>query len=329
MYINANRNSQPNKNTYNLELNVLCTMDMDALEITKTNSIRKYEENAYLLGNIFSIEEQKNNNNNDNNNNNNNINNNNNNNDNNNDNNNNNKNNENNNNNNNIKDNNNIDNNKDNNNDNNKDNNNNDSNNINNNNTNSDNNDIDIDINKSPNTNDNKMDLDIDLDFAENDLLSSSEYSINTSSSIQNTLKKEILNLFDYKIDGDEDMDVEEHLQRLIRKCNNEKNNINEEILNEINNLYSEYKKEENLLNKKKKEFNEHNKQYENIITNLRGIKNQIDEKIIEDLTNQADNINVLPNTYKESRYYEIKEVDKIDKEYPFNENSKIILCPL
>jgi len=61
----------------------------------------------------------------------------------------------------------------------------------------------------------------------------------------------------------------------------------------------------------------------------LRGIKNQIDEKIIEDLTNQADNINVLPNTYKESRYYEIKEVDKIDKEYPFNENSKIILCPL
>ena len=36
-------------------------MDIDALEITKINSIRKYEENAYLLRNIFSIEENKNN----------------------------------------------------------------------------------------------------------------------------------------------------------------------------------------------------------------------------------------------------------------------------
>jgi CRISPR/Cas system-associated protein endoribonuclease Cas2 len=39
-------------------------MDIDALEITKINFIRKYEENAYLLGNIFSKEKKKNNNNN-------------------------------------------------------------------------------------------------------------------------------------------------------------------------------------------------------------------------------------------------------------------------
>ena len=34
-------------------------MDIDALEITKINSIRKYEENAYLLVNIFSINKRK------------------------------------------------------------------------------------------------------------------------------------------------------------------------------------------------------------------------------------------------------------------------------
>ena len=254
---NSNRNSQINRNSYNLELNVLCTMDMDALEITKTNSIRKYEENAYLLGNIFSIIEENNNNENNNNNNENN----------------------------------------------------------NNENNNNENNDIDIDINKEE-----KMDLDE----------KNEEDSIKTESSNENNLRKEIINLFDNnKIDGDEDMDPEEQLQRLIRKCNNEKNETNEEILKEINKLYSEYKEEENLLNKKKKEFNDHNKQYENIITNLRGIKNQIDSKIIEDLSNQADAINILPNTFKEIKYYEIKDIDKINKDYPFDENDNIILCPL
>ena len=34
-------------------------MDIDALEITKINSIRKYEENGYLLGNVFSMSERK------------------------------------------------------------------------------------------------------------------------------------------------------------------------------------------------------------------------------------------------------------------------------
>ena len=283
MYNNTNRNSQINRNAYNLELNVLCTMDMDALEITKTNSIRKYEENAYLLGNIFSIIEENKNDNNSNNNENNN------------------------------KDKNNIENN----------NNNNKNNNNDNNHNNIENNDIDIDINKSPQD---KMDIDLD----ENEKKSIEENSIKTESSNQNDLKKEIINLFDNnKIDGDEDMDPEEQLQRLIRKCNNEKNETNEEILKEINKLYSEYKEEENLLNKKKKEFNDHNKQYENIITNLRGIKNQIDSKIIEDLSNQADAINILPNTFKEIKYYEIKDIDKINKDYPFYENDNIILCPL
>ena len=34
-------------------------MDMDALEITKTNAIKKYEENIYLLGNIFDLSDNR------------------------------------------------------------------------------------------------------------------------------------------------------------------------------------------------------------------------------------------------------------------------------
>ena len=37
-------------------------MDMDSMEITKTKAIKKYEENSYLLGRIFSLEEETSNN---------------------------------------------------------------------------------------------------------------------------------------------------------------------------------------------------------------------------------------------------------------------------
>ena len=33
---------------------------MDSMEITKTKAIKKYEENSYLLGRIFEIEEKQN-----------------------------------------------------------------------------------------------------------------------------------------------------------------------------------------------------------------------------------------------------------------------------
>ena len=42
------------KNPIDAQLFVNCTFDMDYLEITKNESLRKYEENVYLLGTIFS-----------------------------------------------------------------------------------------------------------------------------------------------------------------------------------------------------------------------------------------------------------------------------------
>ena len=52
-------NSQ-NKNSIDAQLFVNCTFDMDYLEITKNESLRKYEENVYLLGTIFSNKINKN-----------------------------------------------------------------------------------------------------------------------------------------------------------------------------------------------------------------------------------------------------------------------------
>ena len=42
-------------------LQINCSMDMDSMEITKTKAIKKYEENSYLLGRIFSLEEESSN----------------------------------------------------------------------------------------------------------------------------------------------------------------------------------------------------------------------------------------------------------------------------
>jgi hypothetical protein len=47
------------KNPIDAQLFVNCTFDMDYLEITKNESLRKYEENVYLLGTIFSTCEKE------------------------------------------------------------------------------------------------------------------------------------------------------------------------------------------------------------------------------------------------------------------------------
>jgi len=48
-----------NQKNFNPHLQINCSMDMDALEITKTYAIKKYEENIYLLGNIFDLSDNR------------------------------------------------------------------------------------------------------------------------------------------------------------------------------------------------------------------------------------------------------------------------------
>ena len=40
---------------FNYQYQMTCSMDMDSFEITKAESIKKYEENVYLLGTIFNM----------------------------------------------------------------------------------------------------------------------------------------------------------------------------------------------------------------------------------------------------------------------------------
>lgn len=51
-------NHQVSKTAFNPQLQINCSTDMNSYEITKMESIRKYEENLYLLGNIFSLEDK-------------------------------------------------------------------------------------------------------------------------------------------------------------------------------------------------------------------------------------------------------------------------------
>lgn len=53
MYQSYQQPQTANKSTIDSQLFVNCTFDMDYLEITKNESLRKYEENVYLLGSIF------------------------------------------------------------------------------------------------------------------------------------------------------------------------------------------------------------------------------------------------------------------------------------
>ncbi len=51
---------KPYNNKGDVYLQINCSMDMDSFEITKTKALKKYEENSYLLGRIFEIEENEN-----------------------------------------------------------------------------------------------------------------------------------------------------------------------------------------------------------------------------------------------------------------------------
>ena len=54
---NFNAGMSTGKAPLDPQLFINCTLDMDYLEVTKSEAIRKYEENVYLLGTIFSNRE--------------------------------------------------------------------------------------------------------------------------------------------------------------------------------------------------------------------------------------------------------------------------------
>jgi hypothetical protein len=59
MNTSSNLSSNIGKNMIDSSLHVNCTFDMDYLEVTKNESLKKYEENVYLLGTIFNSKTEK------------------------------------------------------------------------------------------------------------------------------------------------------------------------------------------------------------------------------------------------------------------------------
>ena len=198
------KSSYSNKGDPYLQIN--CSMDMDSMEITKTKAIKKYEENSYLLGRIFSLEEES----------------------------------------------------------------------------------LSNDTNKSSNQN---------------------KYEGN-----------DITSFFEEKID-EGDYDTEEKIDSAIREFSKiyEENNWEDKtLLNKLNEVYNNYKKEEDYLEKERADFEKSAKKYEELISSFKNLKSNIELKDIIDLVKQCEKEGFLQEKTK-------KEFEKFVEDFNKNKNKENI----
>jgi len=244
-----------------LEIN--CSMDMDSMEITKTKAIKKYEENSYLLGRIFEIDENLNKN------------------------------------------------------------------------------------KKSPKSE----------HFSSNKIKKEEKKSNQNKKSelfSNNKINEglDISEFFEEKME-DGDYDTEEKIDSAIREFSKiyEDNKWEDKtLLNKLNEVYSNYKKEEDYLDMERTEFERSAKKYENLISSFKNLKSNIELKDVIDLVNQCENEGFLLEKTKRDfeKFVEDYNNDKInleqdgdnmivedikisanEQELPFNHEEKIITFPL
>ena len=235
-----NKTYQNQKANFNPQLQINCSMDMDALEITKTYAIKKYEENIYLLGNIFDLNDTRK-----------------------------------------IE---------------------NDSENL--------LEKIFQNYNKESTANNNKRNINISEENEE-------EESLN-----------EVIDFFDKnKEDDNEDMDQEEKMDRLLRDIihKDEKNNgINQKLIEELNSAYKSYKETKDLLIKKENKFKEHNKEYEALISKMKGCKSVDNEHLFNDIIEKAKKLGIITETFKQLESYE-KNKNNLNADIPFTTSDAVI----
>ena len=244
-----------------LEIN--CSMDMDSMEITKTKAIKKYEENSYLLGRIFEIEENLNK------------------------------------------------------------------------------------TKKSPKTEH------FSANKSEKEEKKSNQNKKNELfSNNKNNEGLDISEFFEEKME-DGDYDTEEKIDSAIREFSKiyEDNKWEDKtLLNKLNEVYSNYKKEEDYLEKERTEFERSAKKYENLISSFKNLKSNIELKDVIDLVQQCENEGFLLEKTKKDfeKFVEDYNNDKInleqdgdnmivedvkisanEQELPFNHEEKIITFPL
>ena len=243
-----------------LEIN--CSMDMDSMEITKTKAIKKYEENSYLLGRIFEIEE-------------------------------------------NIKP------------------------------------SKKIQKIESILPNKNRKDEKRINQSKKNELFNN-----------KNNEGLDITEFFEEKME-DGDFDTEEKIDSAIREFSTiyEDNKWEDKtLLNKLNEVYNNYKKEEDYLEKERTEFERSAKKYENLISSFKNLKSNIELKDVIDLVKQCENEGFLlektkkdfekfVDDYNNNKINLEKEEDNMiiedvqispnEEELPFNHEEKIITFPL
>ena len=221
-------------NKGNPYLQINCFMDMDSMEITKTKAIKKYEENNYLLGRIFEIEEKNNN-------------------------------------------------------------------------------------QKSPKN---------AAQATNNQYSNIKEKSTgiynnkNKKNNLYNNNNKlneglDVTEFFEEKME-EGDYDTEEKIDSAIREFSKiyEENKWEDKtLLNKLNEIYSNYKKEEDYLEKERIEFEIASKKYENLISSFKNLKSNIEIKDIVDLVKQCENEGFLLEKTK-------KDFDKFVNEYNNNPNN-------
>ena len=229
-------------------LQINCYMDMDSMEITKTKAIKKYEENSYLLGRIFELEnelEKKNS------------------------------------------------------------------------------NSKEIDAKKKTDNNNNKIFDGLD-----------------------------IASFFEEKMD-EGDYDTEEKIDSAIREFSKiyEENKWEDKtLLNKLNEVYNNYKKEEDYLEKERADFEKSMKKYEELISSFKNLKSNIELKDVIELVKQCEKEGFLQDKTKKEfdKFVEDYNKNKIkdevydndmivenitissnEEELPFSQDEKIISYPL
>ena len=129
----------------------------------------------------------------------------------------------------------------------------------------------------------------------------------------------DIASFFEEKID-EGDYDTEEKIDSAIREFSKiyEKNKWEDKtLLNKLNEVYNNYKREEDYLEKERADFEKSSKKYEELISSFKNLKSNIELKDIVDLVKQCENEGFLLEKTK-------KDFDKFVEEYNNNKDKAV-----
>ena len=162
----------------------------------------------------------------------------------------------------------------------------------------------------------------------------------------------DIASFFEEKMD-EGDYDTEEKIDSAIREFSKiyEENKWEDKtLLNKLNEVYNNYKKEEDYLEKERADFEKSMKKYEELISSFKNLKSNIELKDVIELVKQCEKEGFLQdktkkefdkfvedyknNKIKEDEYNNEMIVENItlssnEEELPFTQDEKIISYPL